>query len=134
MRAAAPRGGEDLPAHGVVYYGVLQTAFLLAGNRDREDGELVKEVRRPIERINDPHGFVIAGGSAFFREKSVVRIVLADDGNDLRLRLGINLAHEVVTPLGRDGERFETVQIPDNDLAGAARGLDSDIEKRVHEK
>jgi hypothetical protein len=132
--ATASRGGEDLLAHGVVYYGVLQAPLLLAGDGDRENGELVQEVRRPIERVDDPHGLVVPCGTAFFGQESVVRVVLADDGDDLRLRLGIDLTHEVVTALGRDGERFQAVQIPDNDLASAARGADSDIEKRMHGK
>ena len=64
----------------------------------------------------------------------MVRVMLADYGDDLCLRLGVDLADEVVTALGRHGERLEAVQIPDNDFAGPARGLDSDIEKRMHDK
>ena len=54
--------------------------------------------------------------------------------DDLRLRLGVDLAHEVVAAFGRHRERLEAVQIPDNDFAGAASRLDSDIEKRMHDK
>jgi len=82
--------------------------------------------------IDDPDGLVFAGLAALFRQKSVVRIMLADDPDDLRLRLRIDLADEVVATLGRDGEGLEAVQATNNDFAGAAGGAYGDIEKRVH--
>ena len=64
----------------------------------------------------------------------MVRIVLADDADDLRLGLRVDLADEVVAALGRDRKGLQAVQAADDDLAGAARGADGDIEKRVHGK
>jgi hypothetical protein len=62
----------------------------------------------------------------------VVRIVLTDDPDDLCLRLRIDLTDEVVAALGRDRKGLDAVHATNDDLAGAAGGANSDIEKRVH--
>ena len=94
VSAASSGGSEQLLPHGVVYYGVLQAAFLLTGDGDRKHREFVQKVRRPVQGVDDPNRLVIPGRAAFLREKGVIRIVLADDADDLRLRLGIDLADE----------------------------------------
>jgi hypothetical protein len=132
--AGAAGGGENLLAHGVVHHCVLEPAFVLAGDRHREYRKLVQKVRRPVERIDDPHGIVVPAGTAFFRQKGVIRVVLADDRDDLRLRLGIDLGYEVVPALGRDREGFEAIEVADDDFAGPPRGPNGDIEKRMHYK
>jgi hypothetical protein len=62
----------------------------------------------------------------------MLRVVLADDGDDLLLRGAVHLGDEVVTPLGGDGEGLQAVQAADDDLAGAASRFHGDVEKRLH--
>ena len=95
-------------------------------------GKAVQKVGRAVERIDDPHGVVLAAAAAFLGEEGVLRVVAADDGDDLRLGGAVDLGDEVVAPLGGDGERLEAVQAADDDFAGAARGAHGNIEKRLH--
>ena len=62
----------------------------------------------------------------------MLRVVAADDGDDLALGGVIDLGHEVVTPLGGDGERLEAIETADDHFAGAARGAHGNVEKRLH--
>ena len=94
----------------------------------------MQEIRRPIQGIDDPDRLVVPCLPAFLRQEGVMGIMFADDGDDLRLRLRIDLADEVVAAFGRDRKGLQAVQTADNDFAGAARGADGDIEKRVHGK
>jgi len=64
----------------------------------------VQKVGGTVERIDDPHGLVLAAAAAFLGEEGVLRIVAADDGDDLRLGRVVDLGDEVVAALGGDGE------------------------------
>ena len=75
---------------------------------------------------------LLAAAAALLGEHRVVGIVPADDADDLLLGVAVDLADEVVAPLGGDGERFQPVEAADDDFAGTARGADCDIEKRMH--
>ncbi len=132
VRAAAARRSEELLAHGIVDHRMLEPTLLLAGDGHRERREAVQEVGRAVERIDDPDGVVLAAAAALLGEHRVVRIVVADDADDFLLRVAVDLAHEVVAPLGGDGEGLQPIEAADDDFAGATRGADCDIEKRVH--
>src|SRR5215469_500570 len=132
VRAAAAGRGEELLAHGIVDHRDLEPALLLAGDRDGESRKAMQEVGGAVERIDDPDAVVLAAAAALLREHGVVRIVVADDADDLLLGVAIDFADEVVAPFGSDGERLQPVEAADDDFAGAARGTDGDIEKGVH--
>jgi len=44
---------------------MLGTAVDLLGDRDGKMRQSVQEIAGAVQWVNDPHGFVIAGGAAF---------------------------------------------------------------------
>src|SRR5581483_2438205 len=104
VRTGSAGGHEDLLADRIVDDAVLEPSFVLAGNRDRESRKPVQEVRRAIERIDDPQRVAFASAAALLRQKSVARIMATDELDDLLLGGTVDLAHEVITALGGDRE------------------------------
>ena len=94
----------------------------------------MEEIRRAIQRIDDPDGVALARTPAFLGQEGVAGVVLADELDDLGLSRMIDFADEVVAPFRGNREGFEAVETADDDFAGGAGGADSDIEKRMHGK
>src|ERR1700760_438012 len=94
----------------------------------------MEEIRRAVQRIDDPDGIALAGTSAFLGQKGVAGVVLADDLDDLGLSRMIDFADEVVAPFRSNREGFEAVETADDDFAGRTGGFDADIQKRMHVK
>src|SRR6185312_10744104 len=132
MRAAAACCAEDLLAHGVLDHRTFEPAFLLAGDRHGESRKAVQEVGGAVERIDDPDRIVVPAAATLLGKDRMVRIVAADDADDLLLGGTVDLTDEIVTPFRGDREGLQPVEAADDDFAGAARGADCDIEKRVH--
>ena len=94
----------------------------------------MQEVRRAVERIDDPEGVALARTPAFLGQEGMVGVALADDLDDLGLSRMIDFADEVVAPFRGNRQGFEAVETADDDFAGGPGGPDGDIEKRLHGK
>ena len=57
LRAVAARGGEELLTHGIVDHRVLQAPAVLDRDRYGEGRKAVQEIRRAVERVDDPEVF-----------------------------------------------------------------------------
>jgi hypothetical protein len=64
----------------------------------------------------------------------VVRVVFADQLDDLRLGRMIDLGDEVVAALRCDRQGVEAVEAANYDFAGGTSGPDGNIQKRLHGK
>src|SRR5688572_9891934 len=133
QRAGAALGREQLPPQRVEHDADFRATAVAAGDRDCKLREAVQEVRRAVERVDDPGVVVARGSAAFLREEAVRRVGLADGGNQHLLRGAVDLAHEVVAVLLADRERPDAVEAAHDDVAGAARGADCDVEQRMHD-
>src|SRR5208282_3288216 len=72
LRAVAAGSGEEFLAHGIVDDRMLQAAAVLERDRYGEGRETVQEIRRAVERIDDPDELIVAAAAALFGEKRVV--------------------------------------------------------------
>src|SRR5690554_2421764 len=87
LRAFAARGGEQFLAQRVIYHAVLHAAAALYADRHRELRKAMQEVRRAVQRIDDPGELFLLAGfaarmTAFLGEHRMLRIVLANDFDD----------------------------------------------------
>jgi hypothetical protein len=128
LRAVTARGGEQLLAHHVEHHGVFQAALDLAGDRHRETREAVHEIRGAIERVDDPQHVALAGLAAFLGQKRVVGMQAPDGFDDIGLGSPIHLGDVVIAALAVDLDGFEPRHGTYDDVAGAARGFDRNIE------
>src|SRR5262249_14302826 len=114
MRALAARGREELLPHGVVDDRVLEPTANLAGDGHRKRGKTVQEIRRAIERIDDPHRVAFAGLAALLGEKRVLRVELSDLRDDLVFGGPVDLGDEIVAALRGDLQAFQAIHAPDD--------------------
>ena len=128
MRAVAARGGEDLLAHRIVHDGMVDATAYAAADGDAELREAMNEIRRAIERIDDPLDRTTARGARFLAEKGVVRVGPTDHGDDLSLSGPVDFGDVLVTTLGRHLDGLEPVQAADDDVGRPACGAHGDIE------
>ena len=54
LRTLTARGRENLLPQRIVNDAVLELILMPDGDRDREDWETVYEIRRTVERVDDP--------------------------------------------------------------------------------
>ena len=101
-------------------------------DRDRENGEAVQIVRRPVERIDDPLVLVLARGAAFFGEDRVVGIVILDDLDDRLFGQLVDTRDVVAAPLLGHFQGLELIDVTYHELAGSASCADGDVEHAVH--
>ena len=132
VRAAAVRGGKELLTQGIVDDGVLELALVLAGDGDAEDRVSMHEVRRAIERIDDPERIVLAACAAFLGENGMIGIRLVDDGDDLPFGGVIDFSDEVIAALRGDLQAVEARHAANDDFARAACRTYGDVEKWLH--
>ena len=71
---------------------------------------------------------LVAGGAAFLGEEGMVGMQAADGLDDVGLGGAIDLGHVVVATLAVDFDGFEARDGAHDDVAGAARGANRDIE------
>ena len=93
----------------------------------------MQEIRGAVERVDDPGVIVARGGAAFLGEEAVSRVGLADRRDHDLLGGAVDFADEVVAALLADGQRADAVEAAHDDVAGAPRGADRDVEQRVHD-
>ena len=94
----------------------------------------MQEVRRAIERVDDPDGIAVSGAPALLSQEGMARVVFPDQLDDLGLGRMIDFADEVVSALRGDRQGFEAIETADNDFAGGTGGPDGNIEERMHSK
>ncbi len=92
----------------------------------------MQEVRRAVERVDDPDEFAFAAAAAFFAEKFVLRVALGHRRDDLGFRLAIHVGDEIVAAFSVDFERIEPREAPHDRIAGAPGGAHTDIEQWMH--
>src|SRR5204863_6742601 len=76
-RAAAPRGREEIVADGIVNHTLRHDAFVRQRDRYAVLRKPMEEVRRPVERIDDPEIFgidVLVASGSFFGENRMTRV------------------------------------------------------------
>ena len=133
--AAAARRGEEIVAHRIVDHRLRDQSLLREGDRHAVLRESVQEVGGAVERIDDPDVLgvgIVAFGRALFREDRMVRVGVEQRVDDRAFRRAVDLAHEVLRPLRRDGQPVEVAGAAADHVAGTARGFHRDGERGVH--
>ena len=95
----------------------------------------MEEVRRPVERIDDPEIFgidVLVASGSFFGENRMTRVRCMQRIDDRALGLAIDFAHEVLRTFRRYSEEIKIARAAIDDVAGAARRLHGSREHRMH--
>src|SRR5262245_45243457 len=105
---------------------------MLDRDRDREDRKAMQEIRRAVERIDDPDELVAAAAPALFAEKAVVRMQPADRLDDLAFRHVIDFAHEIVAALRAHAERRHSVDVAYDQVAGATCRANGYVQQWLH--
>ena len=126
--AVAARCGEEFLAHRVVDDAVFHAAFDLYADRDGEYRETVQEIRRAVERVDDPDGLRFPLHTAFLCEDGVVGIVLVDDLDHGAFRGAIGVADVIVVAFLLDLQLVEVGQVAHQRTARAPRGHHCHIE------
>src|SRR3989344_1653883 len=133
LGAAAARGGVQFVFERVEHHRLFQPAFVLQADRHCKLGVAMEKVGGAVERVDDPEVIVTGMLTGFFRKNAMVGIGRAHGTDDFGLGHAIDLAHEVVAPLGFDRQTVESVEMAHNNAAGAACGPDRRVEHRMHE-
>jgi hypothetical protein len=111
---------------------VFHPAAHLDADRHGERREAVHEVRGAVERVDDPDHVAVARCAAFLGEDRVVGVQPADRLDDVGFGRAVDLGHVVVAPLRMDFDGLEARDGAHDDVAGAARGSDCDVQERLH--
>jgi hypothetical protein len=82
----------------------------------------VHEIRRAIERVDDPQVIVAGPQAAFLGEKTVAGVALANRLDDDVLRHLVDLGHEFVARLVPHLDFMDPAQIAGGGVAGFAHG------------
>ena len=93
----------------------------------------MQKIRGAIERIDDPHVFVVTAAAGFLAQHGVLRIAAANGGDDVRFGFAVDIGDEVVAALGVDFDRIETRQAAHDQITGAPGGAHADIEQWLHD-
>ena len=118
-RACTEGCGEDLVMHGIKHYACHNLILFARGDGNRELRHTVNEIRRAVERIDDPlHlAWITAGESPLFRQDRVARKMPAQAGNDGRFRLAINSRDEIELGLAVDLQQVPLCEACSQNLA-----------------
>lgn len=133
LGAAAARGGVQFVFKRVEHHRLFQPTFVLQGDRYRELGIAMEKIGGTVEWVDDPAIIIARVLAGFFRQDAMVGIGRAHGADDFGFGHAIDLAHEVVAPLGFDRQTIEPIEMAHNDAAGAACGPDRRVEHRMHE-
>jgi hypothetical protein len=99
------------------------------------NGELWKamhEIRRAIERVDDPHELAVAARAGFLAENRVIRIVLVNGLDDVPLGRHVDFGDEIVLALCFHVQAMQPIHSTNDDLSGAACGANGDIQQGLH--
>ena len=92
----------------------------------------MQKIGGAVQRIDDPHEFVLAAAAGFLSQDGVLRVAAADGRDDVRFGLAVDVGDEIIAPLGVDLQGIEAREAFDDQIAGAARGAHCDIEEGLH--
>ena len=70
----------------------------------------MQKIGGAIERIDDPHEFILAAAARLFGEHRVLRITAANGRDDVRFGLAVDIRDEIIAAFGVDLERIEARQ------------------------
>jgi hypothetical protein len=126
-RAPAALRDEKVLRARRVDHAELELPLVLQADRHGEVREAVQEVRRAVERVDDPEPVALPVGPAFLREDRVVGMRLADRVHDLGFGTAVDVRDEVVAALAVDLDLVGALEVPHDVVAGRARGGDGDV-------
>src|SRR5262249_19097219 len=121
-RASAPLRRERLAEERRVDDADVDLPLALERDRHREERELVDEVDRPVERVDDPPLRRARGPrrAALLRQDCVPGVRVPDPLDDERLGADVRARDEVVAlALRADRGRAEPAELLEEDLPGA---------------
>src|SRR6185436_14931201 len=133
-RPASTNGAEELVAHRIVHDADLHPVLILDGDADREVRELVGVVRGPVQRVDDPPVPGASAGTALLREDGVLRMALAEPGQEDRLAGLVGIRDQVDATLEGDGPRLVEAlgQHPSGTAGALDRGLQQHVQRDRH--
>lgn len=132
--AAAARRGEEVVVVRIVDHRLRDDALVRKRDRHAVVRKAVNEVRRAVERIDDPLEFgCVARFAGFFGEDRMIGISGLQRFDDRVFRRLVDFRHEIVLLLLADLDQIEVERCAIDDLSGAASRLDSDVEHGMHE-
>ena len=122
-----PLDGTTNFLHGIPQFAI---SIALQADRNRELRDAVQEVGGAVERIDDPGvALVLAfAGAAFFADEAVTRARLGEVGVQHLLGAPVGHGDEIGRSLQRHLEMFDLAEVALEAAAGAARGLDHDVD------
>ncbi len=129
--ALAALGGIELFIGGIVDHACDHGAFALQADRNRKLRNPMQEVRRAVERIDDPGvGLVVTHArAAFLADKTVARPRLGEVVVQHLLGALVGERDKIGRPLQRHLKIFDLAEVALEAAAGAARGFDHDVDK-----
>src|ERR1035438_10011831 len=133
-RSRARLGGEEILLDGVPHDASLESAEEAApGARDRDGPmrEAAHEVRRAVERVDDPRRsrLVDARKPRLFAEKAVAGKRAEENAPDDGLALAIRDRDDVILRLLLDARGIQPPEVREKNLSGLARGGDRGIDR-----
>jgi hypothetical protein len=128
LRTSAARCGEQFLAHGIVDYPVFDVLLVLDRDRYREMRHAVQEIRRAVQRVDDPQVVVAGLPAAFLGENTVVGIGSVCDRDDFLFGQPIHLADEIVALFALDAQCVDAFHMAYDHIAGGARGTDRNVQ------
>ena len=129
--ALAALGDVEFVIGGIVDHAGDHRALALQPDRNRKLRNAVQEVGGAVERIDDPGvGLVVAfAGAAFLADEAVTRPRLGEVGVEHLLGAPVGHGDEIGRPLQRHLQIFDLAEVALEAAAGAARGLDHDVDE-----
>ncbi len=130
-RALAALGDVELLIGGVVDHAGDDSAFARQADRDRELRNAVQEIGGAVERIDDP-GMALVGAlarAAFLADEAVAGSRFREVGVEHLLGALVGERDEIGRALQRDLQMLDLAEVALQAAAGAARGLDHDVDE-----
>ncbi len=131
-RAIAAAGGKQFIAQRIIDHGNLDPGLVLQGDGDGKLREAMEKIGRAIQRVDDPDMVVARMHAAFFCENGMIRKGLVDDLDDFLFRHAVDFRSIIVFAFLVDVQFANIVQGTYQDIAGASRRSDGDVEHWMH--
>ena len=131
--AFAARGGVDVVALGGVNQRFLQYAFVQQGDGNGVLRVAVQVVGGAVQRVDNPFvfGASAAAAAAFFGADAVVGVGFADQVDNQRFGLAVDVGDEIVGGFVIHAQAVEVVGGAQHQVAGFAGGFVGDVEGGV---
>ena len=129
--ATATAGSKKFLAQGVVDHGMLGAAIDLLGDGDGEMRQPVQVIAGAVQRVDDPDVFVISGFTAFFAQKSVIRVITLNFPYNFRFASLVHFTDVVVTGLALERNGVHVMDLLAHYFAGGVSGFNRYIQYRM---